>query len=82
MLQIHDVNSATEYLAARVNHLNMMDDYRSQHFKTAANACKMLKGEFDGQMDGYYDMWIERCGEMAKNPPDKGWDQVYRTNTK
>ena len=82
VLQIHDVNSATEYLAARVNHLNMMDDYRSQHFKTAANACKMLKGEFDGQMDGYYDMWFERCNEMAAYPPGKGWDQVYRTNTK
>ena len=82
VLQIHDVNSATEYLAARVNHLNMMDDYRSQHFKTAANACKMLKGEFDGQMDGYYDMWIERCNEMAANPPGDGWDQVYRTNSK
>jgi adenylate cyclase len=82
VLQIHDVDSATEYLAARVSHLNMMDDYRLQRFKTAANACKMLKGEFDGQMDGYYDMWIERCGEMAKNPPGDGWDQIFRTNTK
>jgi adenylate cyclase len=82
VLQMHDVGSATKYLAARISHLNMMDDYRLQRFKTAANACKMLKGEFDGQMDGYYDMWIERCGEMAKNPPGDGWDQVYRTNSK
>jgi len=59
-----------------------MDDYRSQHFNTAIDACKQLKGEFDGQMDGYYDMWIERCGEMAANPPGEGWDKVYRTNSK
>ena len=82
VLQMHDVGSATKYLAARISHLNMMDDYRLQRFKTAANACKMLKGEFDGQMDGYYDMWIERCGEMAKNSPGDGWDQIFRTNTK
>ena len=60
----------------------MMDDYRSQKFKTAAAACKALIGSFDGQMDGYYDMWIERCSEMAANPPGEGWDTVYRTNTK
>jgi hypothetical protein len=82
VLQIHDVGSATEYLAAKSGHLSMMDDYRSQHFNTVIDACKQLIGEFDGQMDGYYDMWIERCTEMATNPPGEGWDKVYRTNSK
>jgi len=82
VLQIYDAGSAAEYLAAKSGHLSMMDDYRSQHFKTAIDACKQLKGEFDGQMDGYYEMWIERCTEMAANPPGDGWDGVFRTNSK
>ena len=75
-------SNAHQYAADKVRHLNMMDDYRSQKFKTAASACKALIGSFDGQMDGYYEMWIERCMEMATNPPGKDWDGVFRTNTK
>ena len=71
-----------DYLAAKTNHKHMMDDYRAQRFTSAIEICKKLKGEFDGQMDGYYDMWIERCEEMAVNPPGANWDTVYRTNTK
>jgi len=70
------------YLAAKTNHKDMMDYYRAQRFTSAIDICKKLKGEFNGQMDGYYDMWIERCTEMAANPPGSGWDQVYRTNSK
>jgi adenylate cyclase len=80
-VNIHTVLTVAD-AAAKIAHLNMMDDYRSQRFKTAAAACKQLIGSFDGQMDGYYEMWIERCEEMAANPPGEGWDQVYRTNTK
>ena len=68
--------------AARSKHNHMMDDYRAQRFTGAIIACKELMGAFDGQMDGYYEMWIERCEEMAANPPGIGWDTVYRTNTK
>jgi adenylate cyclase len=67
---------------ARVKHTHMMDDYRAQRFPGAILACRELKGKFGGQMDGYYDMWIERCTEMADDPPGDGWDTVYRTNSK
>jgi adenylate cyclase len=82
VLQIHDAGSAAEYLMAKARHLHMIADYNAQHFKEVAAECKYLKGEFDGQMDGYYDMWTERCLEMAKDPPGPGWDRVYRTNSK
>ena len=82
VLQIHDAGSAAEYLMSKTQHLHMISDYNAQHFKEVVAECKHLKGEFDGQMDGYYDMWIERCLEMAKDPPGPGWDRVYRTNSK
>ncbi|MEY4431916.1 MAG: hypothetical protein RLZZ44_46 [Bacteroidota bacterium] len=72
-----------EYLAAKTRHEEMLSNYRNQQFIFAIDKCKALIGSFDGQMDGYYEMWIERCTEMyTKNPPGANWDGVYRTNTK
>jgi len=63
-------------------HQTMIAAYRNQRFKVADSLCDGLKGKFDGHMDHYYEIWQERCAEMAKNPPGKDWDGVYRTNTK
>jgi hypothetical protein len=60
----------------------MMNAYNAQRFIIAKSIALSLKGKFDGKMDGYYDMWADRCDEYAKNPPGEGWDGVYRTNTK
>ena len=86
-VHIHTVLMATDqeqqsWAGDKALHIHMMADYYAQRFKDAAAECRSLKGKFNGQMDGYYDMWIERCAEMAKSPPGKGWDMVYRTNTK
>jgi adenylate cyclase len=67
---------------AKAKHEHMLADYRAQRFDMAIKSCQELKGKFKGQMDGYYDMWIERCEEYKKNPPGEGWDGVFRTNTK
>src|SRR6056300_1277194 len=65
------------YNNARETHNNMHTLYREQQFHKAINLCKVLKstypkGAFDGQMDKYYDMWIERCEYMLtqKLPED------------
>jgi adenylate cyclase len=70
------------YKAAKSQHLAMYASYQKQQFGKAKSMCKDLKGQFDGKMDAYYDMWMERCDEYTKNPPGEGWDTVYRTNTK
>jgi adenylate cyclase len=80
-VQIHTVLTVRDE-EAKIKHLHMIADYRAQRFKGAIMACIELKGKFGGQMDGYYDMWIERCTDLAANPPGEGWDTVYRTNTK
>ena len=84
-VNIHTVlpcDSFARWEKYRVQHLHMMADYNAQRFAVAIKACESLKGQFNGLMDGYYDMWIERCKEMAANPPGDGWDRVYRTNSK
>ena len=82
VLTIYDANSVAEYEFAKKSHLAMYSAYQKQQFVKAKSLCKNLMGEFDGQMDGYYEMWMERCDEYAKNPPGEGWDKVYRTNSK
>jgi len=70
------------YKNARNEHLTMLNAYKAQRFIIAKSMALGLKGKFDGKMDGYYDMWAERCDEYAKNPPGEGWDGVFRTNSK
>ena len=82
VLQITDSNSVAEYELAKKEHTAMYASYQKQQFVKAKSLCKELIGEFDGQMDHYYEMWIERCDDYIKNPPGKDWDGVFRTNTK
>lgn len=70
-----------EWDRARTRHRHMMDDYFAQRFKEVVIQCKTLKGSFDGQMDGYYDMWIDRCLQMSKFPPSKDWGKIYRARS-
>jgi adenylate cyclase len=63
-------------------HEAMLALYRQQRFDQAIKFCQDLKGRFAGEMDHYYDAWIERCEEMkhVKLPPD--WDGVFRATSK
>jgi adenylate cyclase len=77
-----DSGATPEYLLAREQHDAMLAKYRSQSFDEAIALCKQLIGEFDGQMDHYYEIWIERCTEMKSAKLPKDWDGIYRATTK
>jgi adenylate cyclase len=77
-----DPNAMTEYLMTQATHEEMLTEYRSQHFESAIDMCYELKGEFDGQMDHYYEMWIERCREMKMSRLPRDWDGVFRATSK
>lgn len=70
------------FLPARDRHNEMLSLYRNRKFDAAADLCKELKGEFDGFMDDYYEMWQERCAEVKKTRPSTEWDGVYRATSK
>jgi adenylate cyclase len=72
----------SKYINEIEQHNQMHQLYRSQEFKKAIAQCKMLKSEFDGQMTGYYDMWIERCEFMITQPLTADWDGIFRATTK
>jgi adenylate cyclase len=71
-----------DYEMARQTHDEMLQEYRAQHFETALEMCDGLMGEFDGQMDHYYEIWKNRCREMKLQKLPKNWDGIFRAQTK
>lgn len=77
-----DANSMAEYLSARELHDLMIDYYREQKWDQALHMIYQLKGEFDSHMDHYYDIMIDRIGELRENNLPTDWDGVYRATSK
>ena len=71
-----------EYELGRLEHDAMLQCYRNQKFDDAAMMCDTLTGEFDGQMDGYYTAWQDRCREMKLATLPVDWDGVYHSQSK
>ena len=63
-------------------HNAMLALYRQQKFDTAIKFCGDLKGRFNGKMDQYYELWIERCEEMKLANLPEDWDGVFRATSK
>jgi adenylate cyclase len=63
-------------------HEAMLVLYRQQRFDQAIKFCQDLKGRFAGEMDHYYNAWIERCEEMKNVKLPTDWDSVYRAVSK
>ena len=70
------------YPKAKKTHDQMHELYKNQKFKDAIRLCNKLKGEFDSQMDKYYDMWIDRCEYMSTQKLSKDWNGVFVATTK
>ena len=70
------------YQAARLNHNQMLAAYRAQKFDTAVKMSKDLMGQFNGQMDHSYELWIERCELMKETKLPKDWDGIFRATSK
>jgi len=71
-----------EYDQMRSIHKLMHGLYKKQDFQGAIDKCKILKGAFEGQLDAYYDMWIERCEYMKTQELPTDWNGVFIATTK
>jgi adenylate cyclase len=70
------------YESSRKRHICMNNLYRQQRFLEAAEECRKLKGQFEGKMDLYYDMWIERCEYMQTQDLPESWNGIFIAQTK
>jgi adenylate cyclase len=71
-----------KWAQAKEDHNAMLGLYRSQHWEKAIESVNNLKGSFNGQMDQYYDLWLERIEEMKNANLPSNWDGVFRAQSK
>jgi adenylate cyclase len=71
-----------DYTRDKIAHDVMHDLYRQKKFDEAAAMCKKLKGNFGGQMDKYYKMWIERCEFMKQQDLGDNWNGEFVAHEK
>ena len=77
-----DDTVAEAWRSAKEHHELMLQYYREQNWDKAIELCQELVGEFYGNMDHYYELWIERIGEMRSRNLPADWDGTYRATSK
>lgn len=77
-----DAGAMVDYLMAQETHEEMHRLYRTQKFDEAIEVCELLKQEFDGQMNDYYAMWIERCEFQKTQRLPADWDGTFIATSK
>ena len=71
-----------DYTRDKIAHDVMHDLYKQKKFDEAAAMCKKLKGNFGGQMDKYYKIWIERCDFMKLQDLGDNWNGEFVAHEK
>jgi adenylate cyclase len=71
-----------DYSKDQEQHNKMHALYRQKKFDEAADMCAKLKGNFGGQMDKYYKMWIERCAFMKQQDLGSNWNGEFVAHEK
>ena len=77
-----DETVSAAWNSAREHHELMLQYYREQEWDKAIVLCKELTGSFDGNMDHYYELWIERIADMRSRDLPKDWDGTFRATSK
>ena len=71
-----------DYRKDKEQHEAMHALYKQKKFDEASAMCKKLKGNFGGQMDKYYKMWIERCVFMKQQDLGDNWNGEFVAHEK
>ena len=71
-----------DYSKDKEKHEQMHALYKAKKFDEAAAMCAIMKGLFDGQMDKYYKIWIERCEFMKQQNLGPNWNGEFIAHEK
>ena len=78
---LDDMNSKADFKSKKL-HEQMHELYRAQKFDEAIEMCNKLYRHFDGKMEKYYDMWIERCEFQKTQDLPEDWNGVTVATSK
>jgi adenylate cyclase len=71
-----------DYTKELETHNKMHALYKEKQFDAAVILCEELHGKFNGQMDKYYKMWIERCDFMKQQSLPDNWQGEFVAHEK
>lgn len=71
-----------DYSKDKEQHNKMHALYKQKKFDEAAAMCAKMAGTFGGQMDKYYDIWIERCEFMKEQNLPNNWNGEFIAHEK
>ena len=63
-------------------HEDFLKLYRTQQWDRMQDYFMTLENAFNGDMNEYYHMMMDRVEEFKKNPPGDDWDGIYRATSK
>jgi len=75
-------NKRPAWRAAQRKHEQMHEAYLAQKFDDAIELCNLMHRSFDGKMEKYYDMWIERCEFQKTQDLPEDWNGVFIATSK
>jgi len=78
---LDDMNNKSDVKSKEL-HDQMHEAYRAQKFDEAIWHCERLMRHFDGKMEKYYTMWIDRCEYQKTQDLPKDWNGVFIATTK
>ena len=70
------------YETSKRRHQDMHKLYQQQRFQEAIESCNKLRPQFEGKMEKYYDMWIERCEYMKTQDLPSDWNGIFVATSK
>jgi adenylate cyclase len=71
-----------DYSKDKLQHDKMHILYKAKKFDEAAAMCAKMAGTFGGQMDKYYEIWIERCEFMKQQSLPDNWNGEFVAHEK
>ena len=74
--------ASEQWLSAKEHHDLMIDCYRKKQWATAKKLTEDLLGQFAGQMDQYYKIWLARIDEMKLVDLPADWDGTFVATSK
>jgi len=77
---LDDVKNA--WNVSKRKHNEMHEAYANRRFNEAKSIAKSLHSHFDGKLEGYYEMWQDRCDEMKNKSLPDDWAGEYIATTK
>ena len=60
-------------------HRDLMADYKRRDWEQCLRTIPLLVGHFNGELDSFYAVLLERVKEFAQQPPDVDWSPVLET---